>query len=357
MTVYGVTVGSKGPQLNPQVITAMRDLGLTSLRFNLSATVLTDGRGSYNWAVADNFVQQCNEAGIEGYYVLKDLPAAWLDSQGLPTPAGMLAYASAVASRYNGKTGHGKIGVLEVGNEAYSLSSTFYGAQLAAAMNAVYQPIKNINADLLVVPGALLQRNTQTIENGTATLLQQAAHSMDALNCHTYFGIPGNGHIDPSDGSLPNIPSFPQYIEAMQGVLAQHTISLPIWVTEFGWATTANFGRALRTVVTPELQWQYEKYCYDQAAKLGVQRMYVFTLGFANPPDGTSLVQAGGAKTVAYNGLKAYIAGQPSSDPPPNNGNDGGNGGNSGGGSGPTSAQIAQAVSLLDEAKQLLSGS
>jgi hypothetical protein len=355
MTVYGVTVGSKGPQLNPQVITAMKDLGLTSLRFNLSATVLTDGKGTYNWAVADNFVQQCNDADIEAYYVLKDLPSPWLDSQGLPTPAGMLAYAQAVASRYNGKSGHGKIGVLEVGNEAYSLSSTFYGAQLAAAMNAVYQPVKNINPDLLIVPGALLQRNTQTIESGTATLLQQAAHSMDALNAHTYFGIPGNGSIDPSNGSLPNIPSFPQYIEAMQGVLAQHNVSLPIMVTEFGWATTPNFGRAARTVVSQDLQWQYEKYCYDQAAKLGVARMYVFTLGFASPaPDGMSLVQAGGAKTVAYNGLKAYIAGAPVSDPPPDNG--GGNGTGNGSG-GPTPAQIAQAVVLLDQAKSLLSGS
>jgi hypothetical protein len=354
---YGVTVGSKGPLLSQEVITGMRDLGATDLRFQVPWSMIEPNKGTYSWAIWDDAVAKCNAAGIALMLSIKEAPSFWQDAQGLPQPQGMAQIAEAMASRYDGKHGHGSIVGIDCGNEDFNLSSTFYFSQLAACMKAVYPAVKAINPALIVIPGATLQRNTAHISAAITTLCNEAKGNFDALNCHTYFGIPDNGHLDPSDGSLANIPSFPQYIEAVQAAMHGAGVSVPIWVTEFGWTLSTNYNHPARIVVDQATQWKYEKYCYDQAIALGVAAMFVFTLGFANPPDGTSLVQSGGALTVAYNGLKAYIAGKPALDPPPNNG-----GGNGSGG--PTPAQIAQAITALDaaeasiaEAKSLLGGS
>ena len=319
---FGITIGSKGPQLHPQALIDMKAIGLTDLRFQVPGSLIAPSPNTFNWGLWDDAVSKANAAGVNLTLTIKQLAPFMLGADGYPDPQHAASFASMIAGRYDGKSGNGKIDVLEMGNEDYNLSSTFAFAQLAAAMSAVYPAAKSANPDLIVTPGSLLQRNTANIKQAVDVLWQNAAGKFDALNFHFYTGIPGNGSIDPSDGSLANIPNFPQYVQAIQGVNASHgQPDFPIWCTEFGFPVTNSFGRDPRTIVTEAVQWSNLKYLYDQAASLGVDRMYAFTLGYATPsPDGMSLVQANGHQTLAYTGLKSYIAGgtpTPTPTPPP----------------------------------------
>jgi hypothetical protein len=105
------------------------------------------------------------------------------------------------------------------------------------------------------------------------------------------------------------VPSLAQFIAILAQSHAQaRRPDFPTRCTEFGFAVTAVSGRPAKCVCpNQETQWQYLKYCYDQFRQAGfIVGADVFTLGFAHPSDGMSLVQ-NGAKTVAYQGLKTYI--------------------------------------------------
>lgn len=327
---YGVTIGSKGPALDPRAIAAMKDLGMTCLRFQAPLALLHT-----SFAIYDDAVQKCNMAGIDLCLTIKHAP-----DPGYPSPQEATSMAVALAQRYDGKHGYGEVQVIEIGNEDYGYAD--FGA-LADVMTAVVPAVAAINPNVLVVPGATLQRNTDNLKQAVTTMLQKAGKFIRILNVHTYFGIPSTGPHVPEDGSVPNVPSFPQYIQAVKDVCVSCGYpNMPIWDTEFGFPISAVNHPGV-PIFSQADQWTHLKYCYDQGRALGVERMYVFTLGFGG--DGMSLVDANGGKTIAYQQLKAYIA-QNAGAPV---------GGNSGGGStGPSASAVAQAVEHLQEALKLL---
>ena len=190
---FGITIGSKGPQLHPQALIDMKAIGLTDLRFQVPGSLIAPSPNTFNWGLWDDAVSKANAAGVNLTLTIKQLAPFMLGADGYPDPIHAAAFASAIAGRYDGKSGNGTIEVLEMGNEDYNLSSTFAFAQLAAAMNAVYPAAKGANPNLIVTPGALLQRNTNNIRTAVDTLWKNAPGKFDALNFHFYTGIPGNG--------------------------------------------------------------------------------------------------------------------------------------------------------------------
>lgn len=339
---YSVTIGTKGPLLNPQAVQDLLDLSgghpeRIGLRFQAPISLL-NGTG---FAAYDNAVQQCNTAGLPILLTVKKFPD--------PAPGTVqeiAAFAMLLASRYDGKHGHGIIQGLDIGNEDYQYSD--FG-QLADTMLACYTQIKSSHPDLLVLPGCTLQRNSSAMKAAVAVFLQKAGHACDGLNIHTYFGIPASGPHTPEDGSVANVPSFPQYVQNINDVCTQATINMDIYCTEFGFACSpVNHGNVV--IFSQADQATHLLYCIDQARKLGVKHMSVFTLGYATPaPDGMSLVQIGGQKTLAYQQLKSYIAQYPTWGsvpvPPPDPGPPA---------STPTAEQIAQAVADVQAARAAL---
>jgi hypothetical protein len=307
---YGVTVGTKGPALNPQVITAMLDLGLSDLRFQVPWELVERRKGVYNWSLWDDAVAKCNAAGLNITLTIKESPAFW-QIRGLPSPQGTALIAEAIASRYNGTSGYGSIAGIEIGNEDYDSAPHTSPLPLAIALQAAYPVIKAVQPALPVYMGAILQRNSTHIKAFMDGLWAQAKGCFDIANFHFYTCIPGNGHFDPSDSSVHNVPSLAQFIAILAQSHAQAGCpNFPTRCTEFGFAVTSAFGRPARCVCRDqETQWQYLEYCYDQLRQAGfIVGADVFTLGFAHPPDGMSLIQNGGAKTIAYQQLKMYIA-------------------------------------------------
>ncbi|SRR6266571_7412 len=298
----GCTIGSKGPQLNPQAIIDMKDLGMDCLRFQIPLAMLKQ-----SFALYDDAVAKCNAAHIDLTLPIKHYP----DTPGYPSPTEAGDMAVALASRYDGAHGHGTVQVIEIGNEDYGYSD--FGA-LASAMNAAYLRVQAVNPHVLVTPGSTLQRNTTNMKAALTTLFKSAGSHIDCANLHTYFGIPSTGPHVPEDGSVANVPSFSQYVQAAQGVAA--ACGYPgksIWITEFGFAcTSVNHGSVV--IFSEADMWKHIQYCLDQGLALNVERMYLFTLGYGG--DGMSLVQPHG-HTIAYAGVKAWIAAHGGTPPPP----------------------------------------
>lgn len=342
---FSITWGTKGPALNPQTIKDLLTLSgghpeLIGLRFQAPMNMLI--QSSFN--VYDNAVQQCNNAGIPIMLTCKRAPDA--------APAGatdMLSFATTLATRYDGNHGHGTVQAVDIGNEDYQYSN--FGL-LADTMNAVYPALKSINPDLLILPGATLQRNSTNMKAAVTTLLQKAGKYIDGINIHTYFGIPGTGPHTPDVGTVNNVPSFAQYVQAIKDVCAACGYpAMPIYDTECGFPCTGQNHSGV-PIFSEADQWKWIQYCLDQARQAGVRHMSIFTLGYGSPPDGMSLVQNG--PTVAFHGLQAYIAKYPqlgtigSSDP--------GSSGDPGSGSGSSpQPDVASAIAALKSAQASLS--
>jgi hypothetical protein len=320
--LIGITIGSKGPLLSPQALIDMKDLGMTCLRFQAPLSLVK----STGFAIYDDAVHKCNAANIDITLVIKHFP----DTPGFPSPTEAGDMAVALASRYDGAHGHGTVQVIEIGNEDYGYSD--FGA-LASAMNAAYPRVKAVNPHVLVTPGSTLQRNTTNMKAALTTLFKSAGSHIDCANLHTYFGIPASGPHVPQDGSVANVPSFPQYVQAAQSVAAACGYPhMPIWITEFGFAcTSVNHGSVV--IFSEADMWKHTQYCLDQGLLAGVERMYIFTLGYGG--DGMSLVQPHG-HTIAYGGVRTWIAAHGGNTPPPPP---------------PPPDPIQQAIALLQQAK------
>ncbi|QBD77609.1 hypothetical protein EPA93_17060 [Ktedonosporobacter rubrisoli] len=340
---YGATIGVQDSSptfyLKPQAIEDMRTLGMTWLRFQVPWSSIEITQGDYsdtgaNWNIWDDAIRRCNAAGINLCLTIRHAPAFWLTqscSQGatLPDPQGTANFASAIAQRYDGKHGHGQIQALEIGNEDYDQNFSGNGMQcrdpkwLANVMRNVYPALKNKRSDLLVIMGAILQRNAKHIRYFMDGMWEQAAGYFDIANFHFYTCIPGNGHFDPSDDSVSNVPSFPHYIDILRQSHAAHgRANFPTWLTEFGFAINTNYGRHYPKCVTDQnTQWNYIHYCLDQVRASGfIQKAFLYTLKYdrttpehgAGTSDGMSIYQGipgdNGFQTVAYRQLKGYIA-------------------------------------------------
>jgi hypothetical protein len=339
--LYGVTIGSKGSLLDSRAVAAAKDIGLSTIRFQLPWNVAEKRKGNYDLTIWTDAINKCQSAGLKLIISLMQPPAFWQDTDGLPLAAGMAALAETLATHFKGV-----LSGIDLGNEDFNDTSAFKFPQLGQCLNAVVPAVAAIDPGLVILPGALLQRNTAHIDQAVTELLQTAGPNVHCITFHWYPGLPSNAPHDPSDGSMPNVPSFPQYVDVIRGAAsAAGYPDVPILCTEFGWPTSSvNHNPSL--VVDQATQAQYYAYVYDQAESLGLIGMFPFTLGFATPPDGMSLVQEGGP-TLAYQQLKARIAGASFGS------SAGGNNGGSGS-SGPSAAQIAAAVQHLQQALTLL---
>ncbi len=135
----------------------------------------------------------------------------------------------------------------------------------------------------------------------------------DYANLHFYRN---NGTVDPIDPTISS-PTFPQAWGAIGAALTNNNdAAKPLWVTEFGWATSTNYGRP--GTITPlsnalSLQALYYQELLDSARQSGVvAKAFFYTLNYNS--DGMSLVQGSTAPFTylpAFTTVKNYIAQYP----------------------------------------------
>lgn len=340
---YSITIGYWGQMLSQQAIKDLLDLSgghpeRIALRYQAPMAKV-----KANWGIYDTAVNMCNDAGIPIYLECKRF------DHGVTGPAPlaeMSSFAVAVATRYKGK-----LAAVGIGNEDYGYKDF---RLLANTMVDVYPKIRAVDPDVLILPGCTLQRNERDMRAAVGELLSIAGKALSGLTFHTYYGIPSTGPHVPQDGSVPNVPSFPQCVGILRDVCKQQGYpDMELHDTEFGFACTSQ-NHSNVPIFSQTDQWKHMQYCLEQARLLGVRHMSWFTLGYGKPPDGMSLRQPSGP-TVAFNGFKGYIAQYPTlgsgtpdptpdpvPDPTPTPEPD----------PGPTPEEIAAALLHLDNAEQ-----
>ena len=103
--------------------------------------------GTYDWSRVDTAVSFLNAAGIHIDFPIQCFSGSCFSNPVLPTVGQMIQYASALASRYDGKHGHGVIDAFEIGNEEYDFfPPSAYGPPLEAG----YQAIKAVDPSAMV---------------------------------------------------------------------------------------------------------------------------------------------------------------------------------------------------------------
>jgi hypothetical protein len=284
---------------NTQLVSVYKQLDVCWVRYQYhwgvhgkKPGVETD-TGVYNWGPVDASIAAMNAANIHVDFAIQSAPS-WRLSQVckgvafLPGPNDMTQFATMIATRYDGKHGHGYIDAFEIGNEEYDSfyipgdptsvqcrSANYYGPVLKAG----YQAIKAASPHALVGMFGMWYHDLQHIKDFVTYLYANGyGPYMDYMNYH-YYASGG----DPSM-TVGNRPSFDLWWQTMHDIASKYSFaSKPIWVTETGWPISTGLASG---GVTPQVQAQYMQYVLSEAAKSHViQRVFWFTINYGKQID------------------------------------------------------------------------
>lgn len=277
---------------NARLVTEYRALNVCWVRLQVHESDLQTAPGSYNWSRLDATVAFLNAAGIHIDFPIQCFGGSCFSNPVLPTVEQITQYASALASRYDGKHGHGSIDAFEIGNEEYDFFPTdVYGPLLKAG----YQAIKAVYPSAIVGTYGIYRPFLPHVLDVMNALNRYSAY-FDFLNFH-YYAHGGDPRVSSSDH-----PSFDAEWQAIHVAFP----SKPIWVTEVGWTTKPLAGMV---PVSPQTQATYLQYVSQAAAASGaVQRIFWFTINYGNQPD---TIDPPTGPLPAYYALQSFIRQRP----------------------------------------------
>ncbi len=207
------------------------DVGWSSLQEN--------ARGQFSqWYVnnVDTCVSMASARGIKVLGMLFRTPGWANGGQGVyvpPTDVNDYAWiASWVASRYRGK-----VQAWEIWNEPDPAQSFWQGTvgQYVQLLKAAYPAIKAGDSNALVVFGGPSSNDDGFI---AAAYAAGAKGSFDVMATHPYQGMADEPPEHPDDGNRWWFTHLPAVRNVM---LANGDGAKPIWFTEYGWSSHANY--------------------------------------------------------------------------------------------------------------------
>src|SRR2546426_758186 len=271
----------------------------------------------YDWSQVDAAIATMNAANIHVDFAIQSAPQWDLVQNcfGVPYltgPTQMAQFATILATRYDGKHGHGKIDSFEIGNEEYDQHYTGdpvtseqcrQASNYGPVLKAGYLAIKAVDPNVTVGMFGQWLRNIDHINTFFTDLFTGGyGPYMDYLNFHFY-----NGGRDPSQ-SYGSVPSFNQWWQTIHQIATKYGFaSKPIWVTEVGWPTHPTIHP--EQPVAPDVQAQYLQYIMDQASQSKVvQKVFWFTINYGNQGDNIS---PPGGPLPAFNSYQSVVLQKP----------------------------------------------
>jgi hypothetical protein len=249
-------------------------LGICWLRFQMSASMIERGPGTYDWSALDQAVAAMNAAGIHIDFPIRCFgPGACFKNPSLPTASHLSQFATALATRYNGKSGHGRIDAFEIGNEEYDFfPPSAYGPFLKVG----YLAIKSVSPDAFVGMYGTYRPSLSHIQAVMSAIASGYSQYLDFANFH-FYEHGGDPRVTTADH-----PSFNSVWQAIHAILPDK----PIWCTEVGWPTSSLPG--IRAV-SPQEQAANLRYVMEQAAaSQAIRKVFWFTLDYGSQPDSIS---------------------------------------------------------------------
>ena len=312
---YGFTILR---QFTSQISSQLKQIGVTWVRFQLNWSSIEPQQGQYNWNTLDNVVKMVNSDGFHLDFPIQNAPD-WAKSEKcgshplLPGPTEVTQFATALAQRYNGNSGHGMIDSYEIGNEEFDnhlppvakeIGKYCPGMNLLPIagpdLKAGYQAIKAQSPHATVGMFAIWWANTQHVQQYMSYLYQNHyGVYFDYANFH--YHICGN---NPTTGGG-NFTTFNNVWQTMHSVMSQNGDGgKPIWLTEAGWPTGSQ-AHSTSCVVSPQQQAQYMSTLLSEAASSHViQEFFWYTL---NPQDKDSSIYQSSGPLPAYGVLQQFV--------------------------------------------------
>jgi len=275
--------------------------GVKWVRLQRDWSSIETSPGVYNFSGLDQDVARANAAGVNATVPLQDAPGFRLTQvcNGVnlfPGPNEMSTFASVVAARYNGRSGHGYVASFEIGNEEYD---GYWGGSWANTL-----PCRAANYYGPVLRAGMWWVDTNHVQTYITWLYANGyGRYMDFANFHYYPG--GNPAV--TSGSTPSFDLEWKTIHAVQ--VAYGDGAKPVWCTETGWAVSS-VNQGSNPVVTLAQQSQYLQYVLDSSRNSGVmQRVFIYMISDTGY-DGMNLYPPSGP-LPSYNMLESYMAQYP----------------------------------------------
>ena len=255
----------------------VRGLGVSWIRFDVSATQIEVTQGSRDWSNIDRIVGAAEQRGLRVLGILTTIPA-WAGASwqtGADTQArrdAFVAFAQAAADRYKGR-----VDAWEVWNEPNS--ATFWVspsvANYGALLRAAYTAIKTADPAATVISGGTAGGQSGALETAAwYGALYQAGDMAyaDAANTHPYTNLDG-----PLSGEMAATKTVKLSMEAAgQG-------RKPLWGTEFGAPSAGPSSVSEATQATLITDVAHEWWKSPNAGPL-----FAFTLWDSQPPSDTT---------------------------------------------------------------------
>ncbi|HZU00835.1 MAG TPA: alkaline phosphatase family protein [Ktedonobacteraceae bacterium] len=257
---FGVTIASRATplkQVDPLALQSAVKCGLGWVRLQVQWNHIELTKGVYDpnaLSVIDNCVSFCNQHGLRVQFPIQAPPTFHLSStsmgQGPNGPwyawdaQATAKFASDLASRYNGTSGHGYIDSFEIGNEDFS-SAYLPGAPVTPQGQAARDPkwflpileacapvIRQNSPHALIGMGALWWENSEYQKYFMSALYAaNVGNLFDYANIHFYSGsVPPDKDTSPTRLSLPG-----QILNVWNVMNANGDGAKQVAVTEFGW--------------------------------------------------------------------------------------------------------------------------
>ena len=297
---------------------------------------IEQAKGVYKWTTLDKYVSLANGNGADFIWNYSDAPpwavggatdctqqSNWslpqctcrVASDGVSTACnggvtdlqGLHDFVVALASRYNGKSGNGRIAAYNMANEPDYYGATV--AQVAAQVNTMHDAIRATDPSAKIVGIALDVPSTYFTPGQYMDQFWAAGGTkdFDAISLHGY------PHHAPLDNSPETIIG---YAATVQACFTRNSIpsTMPIWDTE------SSYGDPTYGITDPNAQAGWLARSYLEHWSSGISRYYWYA--YDDIPVGTLWTQAGGLDSagVAYQQVYTWMAGATMSTPCSNGG-------------------------------------
>ncbi len=292
-----------------RVLQLSKNSGVNWIRQQIAWRDLQDVSGEIYWAELDDIVQDAHEAGVNLLLNVVQSPS-WATSNGshgLPSREHFSTFAGfmgSMAARYQGR-----VQAYEIWNEQNRAcenggdcaTAGGVGGEVAGAdyyvdlLGAAYDSIKANDPNAIVVSGG----PTSTETNRSDIAMSDSAYIRDMLGNPNFradvIGIHPGGHNNPPDTMWPDNPGpepwansrefyFRRIEDNIQAAKDAGRGDMPLWVTEFGWATANNTpGYEYGNSITLEQQadWIVRAFDIGRYNYPEVQAMFLWNLNFA----------------------------------------------------------------------------
>jgi hypothetical protein len=294
----------------------VQDLGANWVRLTMSWADVEQTKGAYSsLSRYDTAITKAQSSGARIVITVYQSPA-WASGQTNPEspPADPQDYANFM--RFAAARWGDKVDAWEIWNEQNSAAFWSTGpdpARYATLLKAAYPAVKVADPTALVVYGGVSHNDYRFIERSYAA----EPNLGDYYNVMATHPYPTPANLSPtqtwleSDGRLA-VRSFPAYRE-IRAVMLANGDDKPMWLTEFGWATTTLAGLGV-SEATQAAYFELAMECLEQDPYVELAVWYIYrNHAWAQNAD-TWLDQLGLVRTdfsrkSAYDAFKSYVPG------------------------------------------------